>query len=89
MVEYLGENYPLYFTDMRSLEAILNDEDSFHIKLQAAHSYMKELDKVQLTLQYFGQALAGIVGDVVAHSFPASEQTQTSQASIHNRDSND
>jgi hypothetical protein len=40
VVEYLGEAYPLYFDEPKSLIDLLTDENIF-----AAHEYLRELDK--------------------------------------------
>jgi hypothetical protein len=52
IVEYLGEDYPLYFKDLNDVPQLLVNE-----KILEAHLYLKELDKSQLSIDYFTKKL--------------------------------
>lgn len=47
--EYLGKDYPLFFTTLAEAEAILKDRD----RLMAGHYHLRDRDKFQFSAQYF------------------------------------
>ena len=49
IVEYLGENYPLYFNNLDEVSKILENND---LILQA-HEYLKSMNKSDLSIDYF------------------------------------
>ena len=49
VVEYLGTNYPLYFTTQKEAETLLNSPK----KLKAAHIYLKKMDKTKFSNKFF------------------------------------
>ena len=51
VIEYLGENYPLYYTNIGEAAVLLNDKK----KLLAGHKYLRKLDKEELKLDVFIQ----------------------------------
>jgi len=53
VVEYLGSDYPLYFEKLDDVPALLADYN----KISAAHYYLKQLDKSDLTIDKFKQSL--------------------------------
>ena len=53
VVEYLGNDYPLYFENLDDVPALLADYN----KISAAHYYLKQLDKSDLTIDRFKQSL--------------------------------
>ena len=53
VVEYLGLNYPLYFTHLHEVDALLEDT----VKLHAAHDYLVAMDKTKFTIDYFNKQL--------------------------------
>ena len=52
VVEYLGEDYPLYFTNLNEVNDLLTLE-----KITKAHNYLKEMNKSDLTIEYFYKKL--------------------------------
>jgi hypothetical protein len=56
VVEYLGENYPLYASTMDEAEQLINDPE----KIRSAHEYLaNELNAGELTYEHFRDSLAG------------------------------
>jgi hypothetical protein len=49
VVDYLGENYPLYFNNLDEVSELLSNLD----KINSAHQYLLNLNKYNLTLSYF------------------------------------
>ena len=49
IVEYLGNDYPLYFNKIGEAENLLLDE----MKIKQAHNYLINMNKNDLTLDYF------------------------------------
>lgn len=52
-VEYLGQEYPLFFDDEQQAAAILADPGN----VKAAHFYLRSMDKSWLSGQYFARSL--------------------------------
>jgi hypothetical protein len=48
VVEYLGEDYPLYFENLKDIPSLLTDE-----KLLEAHTYLCNLNKSEYHINYF------------------------------------
>ena len=53
VVEYLGEDYPLYFDNYQEAQAIANDFD----KIILGHQYLKNMDKSKFSEEYFFERL--------------------------------
>ena len=60
IVEYLGEDYPLYFSNVEDLNNIINSND-FDNMINKAYNYLKKMDKTIFTLQYFCESFDKIV----------------------------
>ena len=56
VVEYLGEEYPLYFTCLAQVDALINDRGL----ILKAHEYLKGMDKTMFSIPYFTQQLFNI-----------------------------
>lgn len=56
VVEYLGEDYPLYFDDVTECPDLLQ-----HRRVYDAHQYMEAMDKEHLSVGYFCEQLKGAV----------------------------
>ena len=48
VIEYLGENYPLYFDNLDQVESLLDIE-----KLKSATKYLENMNKEDITMEYF------------------------------------
>jgi len=53
VVEYLGEDYPLYFENRNEVYDLLNDID----KLEETYIYLKKMDKSRFSLENFGKSI--------------------------------
>ena len=56
IVEYLGEDYPLYFHLLNEIPFLLKDQE----KILAAHNYLSNLNKSDLSIEYFSKQLIDI-----------------------------
>jgi hypothetical protein len=56
-VEYLGEEYPLFFSSTDELQLLLDDETALRAKMLAAHNYLKLRDMSAYTIDYMGKQL--------------------------------
>jgi beta-1,4-mannosyl-glycoprotein beta-1,4-N-acetylglucosaminyltransferase len=54
VVEYLGEDYPLYFNELSEVPDLLN-------KVEQAHIYLKNMDKTSISMDYFCTRLLGSI----------------------------
>lgn len=57
IVEYLGSDYPLYFSDVNSLQALLRDESALLHWTRLAHQHLVALPKNHLSLDHFASEL--------------------------------
>lgn len=56
VVEYLGENYPLYYKSLDDVSSLLSIE-----KIEAAHEYLKNMDKEELTVSTLTRKLQNLI----------------------------
>jgi Protein of unknown function (DUF707) len=47
-IEYMGEDYPLFFTTLQSIQNLLDDEAMLRQKMMEAHTYLQLLDSTHL-----------------------------------------
>jgi hypothetical protein len=52
VVEYLGADYPLFYDDIQQVPTMITDEN-----VAAAHTYLKEMDRTELTIAHFVQSI--------------------------------
>jgi hypothetical protein len=55
VVEYLGENYPLYFNNLFEVPLLLSEE-----KILEAYIYLCNMDKPDLSIDFFTKTLTNI-----------------------------
>ena len=56
VVEYLGENYPLYYKSLDDVSSLLTNE-----KIEAAHEHLKNMDKEELTVLTLAKKLQNLI----------------------------
>lgn len=57
VVEYLGVGYPLFYTDVESLQALLKDEQTLVQRTRLAHEHLVALPKSHFSLDHFATEL--------------------------------
>ncbi len=62
VVEYLGQEYPLYIGNVREIDQMIKDEEL----IKAAHEYLKKLDKSRFRIGYF---LKSVLNSRIIKSF--------------------
>jgi hypothetical protein len=55
IIEYLGDNYPLYFDNLNDVPSLLTNE-----KLLDAHNYLCKMNKEELSIHYFTKQIISI-----------------------------
>ena len=63
IIEYLGENYPLYFNSIDDLNNIIND-NNLNSKIKEAHLYLVSMNKEKFTIKYFCEAFNNILQEL-------------------------
>jgi hypothetical protein len=58
VVEYLGDNYPLYFNTLDDVPGLIDT-----IKIQEAHIYLKKMDKSKFKIDYFVNKIFDLVNE--------------------------
>lgn len=61
VIEYLGEDYPMYFNSKEDLEKKLNNNNELMILYKNTYNYLKSIKKNDLTLDYFSISLKKFV----------------------------
>ena len=56
VIEYLGEDYPLYFNKLSEVNNLISDEN-----ILKAHEYLKNMNKEDLTIDYFTKKIFNLV----------------------------
>jgi hypothetical protein len=59
--EYLGKNYPMFFTLITELEYIINNDYLLHELYKKTYNYMKNMNKNNIQLEYFYSELLKII----------------------------
>ena len=59
--EYLGKDYPMFFDNIEEVEEILRDMDSLKKLYTKTFEYMKNLDKTELSYDYFCSELLKLI----------------------------
>jgi hypothetical protein len=59
--EYLGVDYPLFFTDLKHAEEIIQDVDL----ILSGHEYLKNLNKDWVSKEYFAANLVNKLGEII------------------------
>jgi hypothetical protein len=57
VVEYLGEEYPLYFEEIQDIEYIINNRKLLIEKYKQTHEYLINIDKSDLSTEHFNSEL--------------------------------
>jgi hypothetical protein len=55
--EYLGKDYPMFYTENNEIENIINDHVKLHNKFKETYNYLLNMDKKEFTLDYFKSEL--------------------------------
>ena len=61
VVEYLGEDYPMYYGELSEVEELLEDKDSLLSLYQKTHDYLKGLDKDDVSLKHFNSEMLKVI----------------------------
>ncbi len=56
VIDYLGEDYPLYFNSIDDIPDLLNDK-----KIKDGYLYLKKMDKKKFSIDYFKKSLFSLV----------------------------
>lgn len=57
IVEYIGEDYPLYFNSISELEQIINNKKLLVKKIIKAYNYLSKLNKTDISLSHFNSEI--------------------------------
>jgi hypothetical protein len=55
--EYLGKDYPMFYTENKEIEVIINNRKKLEDKIKETHHYLTCLDKREFKLDYFNSEL--------------------------------
>ena len=72
VVDYLGEDYPLYFTNLDDVPEMLSNID----KIISAHQYLLNLDKNKITFSYFTKNIITCLNKVIDEKYNELEEKQ-------------
>ena len=64
IIEYLNEDYPLYYENIDELNTIINS-DNFDKRLIESHNYLKNMDKKRFTIDYFCDEFKNFVEELL------------------------
>ena len=55
--EYLGKNYPMFYTQDNEIENIINDRNKLHVKYRETYNYLVNMDKSEFKIDWFKSEL--------------------------------
>ena len=64
VVDYLGENYPLYYHHLNEIPALLTEKN-----ILSAHQYLLRLDKHDLEINYFTKKVMTLLYNLFSKDF--------------------
>ena len=59
--EYLGKDYPMFYTEITEIENIINNEELLYETYKKTHDYLLHLDKSECTYSHFNSELLKIL----------------------------
>lgn len=59
--EYLGKEYPMFYTDISEVEKVINNVELLHQKYRETHEYLLSIDKSDIKLEHFNSELLKII----------------------------
>ena len=60
VIEYLGEEYPMYFTDINEITDLLNENN-----IKKTYEYLKNMNKEELMLEYFTKKIINLLDKMI------------------------
>lgn len=57
IVDYLGNDYPLYYKNESELKELINNKNEFKNKCISAYYYLKNLNKEDISVEYFNKKI--------------------------------
>ena len=64
--EYLGKEYPMFYTDVAEVQALLDDEVALARRITEAWEYLRNMDKSHMSFERFAEAIQRVVLEVYA-----------------------
>ncbi len=55
--EYIGKDYPLYFSDIQEIENIIHNQDLLIELYESAYKYLRSLSKKDITIEHFSSEI--------------------------------
>ena len=59
--EYLGKEYPMFYTDISEVEKVINNRKLLHQKYEETHKYLLKVDKRDIRYKHFNSELLKII----------------------------
>ncbi len=61
VIDYIGEDYPLYFDNVSDIENVINDRELLLEKYKITHQYLTNLDKTDISYEHFNSEMLKII----------------------------
>lgn len=63
VIEYIGNDYPLYFNSLKEIEEIINNKELLIKKMKAGTNYLKKINKHDISLKYFNSEMLKFINE--------------------------
>jgi len=63
VIEYIGNDYPLYFNSLKDIENIINNKELLIKKMKEANEYLKKIDKHDISMNYFNSEMLKFINE--------------------------
>ena len=63
VIEYIGNDYPLYFNSLKEIEDIINNKELLIKKMKVGTNYLKKINKHDISLKYFNSEMLKFINE--------------------------
>ena len=63
VIEYIGNDYPLYFNSLKDIENIINNKELLIKKMKEANEYLKKINKHDISMNYFNSEMLKFINE--------------------------
>jgi hypothetical protein len=63
VIEYIGIDYPMYFSSLKEIETIINNKELLISKYQETTNYLKNINKLDISMSYFNSEMLKFINE--------------------------
>ena len=63
VIEYIGPDYPMYFSSLKEIETIINNKELLLSKYKETTNYLKNINKQDISMSYFNSEMLRFINE--------------------------